>query len=242
MRWPSRNQSRTPSVITMTTGLALLSIFVQGCYQVQVTELLAYDAARKVAPKGAAHFLRANEVDWESMPSLVKYANISAISGNPGFLEGAIRRRAKDLEPDLVVFAAGPAIYTGSVAVYGNGIALSSPMYAQVLHGTCYRLTPGRFGCKTDGEGTICSIDADSKVREAGIHEGDRVLSINGRYFDSALGAISWRPGDKVRVIGIRPYTGKMEAEVTIVENPVRGQLALPPEQAKSQRATGSSR
>lgn len=161
-----------------------------------------------------------------SGPWLVPYAKIDASfadrqneSGYAAKLRNEALRR--DLRPDALLYFFGGEAVTGAVATYvGFGISTVNNVVRPQATAICCRACPISTGIRARRDYMVTSLDESAKA--CGILEGDTVLTIDGCSVEHPADDVSeWahrvlakRPGDKLRVVWIRPGTGRMEGEI----------------------------
>jgi hypothetical protein len=131
-----------------------------------------------------------------------------------------------DYEPDFILLGDGESFYAGSYYQHvGYGAGFSAPMRGMAYSAVAYRCAPSRLGLTWNENLMVTSIQNES-IREAGLQEGDTLISLNGVPIsvDGNSGhrrvQLSLQPGDDARFIWIRPGTGRMEGVGQAMENP----------------------
>ncbi|WKD22245.1 PDZ domain-containing protein [Pseudoalteromonas sp. KG3] len=71
------------------------------------------------------------------------------------------------------------------VGTYGGGFMMSNQIKRPHLYGVAGVYSKVRIGITAGDDGIIKYIDAESPADKAGLREGMRLLSINGKYFNS---------------------------------------------------------
>jgi hypothetical protein len=71
------------------------------------------------------------------------------------------------------------------IGSYSNGIMMSNQIQRPHLYGIAGVYSKVRIGITADNDGIIKYINADSPADKAGLKEGMRLLSINGKYFNN---------------------------------------------------------
>jgi hypothetical protein len=170
----------------------------------------------------------AEEVDRHSLPAMAPYLLLEG-SGEVG--REALARRmwheASETKADVVLIS-GASAATSASSLVPDGASLSSgpPVSENDVLGVCYRICPARLGFHTDEDGIVVSVDDESDLRDAGLQEGDKVISIDGVPVSQELSSGHYRElltlqeAEPVKLIWIRPETGRMEATVRPVGNP----------------------
>lgn len=164
--------------------------------------------------------------------SLVPFATYTIVGDSSesrklDWIEKGLRRH----QADVIALMDPQVHYAGSVssASIGGGFALgmSSPVYTKSLTGVGCRLAPGAIGFRFDDAGVIEHI-SDPILYEQGLLEGDSVLTVDGISVKGMLSDFShpawsriltYQPGEELRVVYIRPGTGRLEAVVSVKEN-----------------------
>ena len=72
------------------------------------------------------------------------------------------------------------------IGSYGGGIMMSNQIKRPHLYGVAGVYSKVRMGITAGNDGIIKYINADSPADKAGLKEGMRLLSINGKYFNNA--------------------------------------------------------
>jgi len=73
-----------------------------------------------------------------------------------------------------------------TIGSYGGGIMMSNQIKRPHLYGIAGVYSKVRLGIAAGDDGIIKYINADSPADKAGLKEGMRLLSINGKYFNNA--------------------------------------------------------
>jgi hypothetical protein len=200
--------------------LATLPVVLCGCYTTSVVAVPGYGAALKLGGPPKPLVYEEHEINWELMPSIVKYAVITGVSGDRSTLPRGVEKAASKIAADVLILSQAAAIYSGSIMVYGSYGGFSIPTYTHVLFGTCFRTAPARTGFRTDGRGVIITMIPDARAKQGGLQEGDRVLSLDNHPLDYGPAILEWKPGQKVRAVFVRPQTGRLEADIELLPNP----------------------
>jgi len=193
----------------------ILFFFATGCAVINVTHLPAYDYAISMGGPDKPKLFYADSVRIDS--AMTPYAVIVGIGGS-GIREMIIRtiwKKAAELKADIVLIKDGGDRFAGSVATaipMGRGaMAVAAPAYQATIYGYCLRLNPSLLGVKTDDTKMILEISNDS-IREAGILEGDKLISINGFDFGTyPPDVLKIKEGDEVTIKVVRPGTGQIK-------------------------------
>lgn len=132
--------------------------------------------------------------------------------------------KAAELKSDVVLIRDGGRQYAGSASTnvnFGSGISssFSSPVYSRTIAGICLRLNPSKMGVRADNSNMVIDIINES-VRQAGIMEGDKVVSINNSSFSIGMPEmLSFLPKQEVKMTVVRPGTGRITGKVVMMEN-----------------------
>lgn len=212
----------------------LCLLLLTSCISVKVQKLPAYNIAINMESLDRPKLFYGNTVDKNVMPSMVPYAIINCIAKSTIDTEYMTRRvwtKAAEVKADVVFLSNVMPAYAGTLHTnYGFGIATSQPVYHQQLVGVCFRICPGGLGLSTDMKGMIIVIKENSKLKQIGLLEGDRLLSINNvplrpienrdpvfdEYYSELL---KLKPGDEVKLVWIRPGVGRMDGTTKMLQN-----------------------
>jgi hypothetical protein len=216
----------------MKGALATLLLVFAGCATTRLSplqKLPAFEIASQMpGPERPKCFL-VTAVDPSAMPSMTPYAWLTATTGESN--EYAIRqlwREAQKLKADVVMVSDRGMSNVGSVETYwGFGVTTHETVLRRVLQAICFRVNPGRPGLRCDNSGMVVYVDPE--MTDAEIKEGDHLLQIDGAPVshgpqDAATSShhvrlLQAEPGRKVKVVWIRPGTGRMESTIAILPN-----------------------
>jgi len=208
----------------LTISFILCLLLMTGCVHLNVQPLAAYDQAMKLPGPDKPKLFIEGTVKITS--AMTAFAVIQANSKNAS-RESMIRNiwwKAAELKSDVVIIRDSGSYYAGSVgtaAYLGSGVAISSstPVLNRVIIGFCLRLNPARIGFQTDQNQMIIDIYNDL-VRDAGIIEGDKVVSINDfGYSHNIPEMLSLSPSQEVKITVIRPGIGRLTKNVKTIKN-----------------------
>jgi hypothetical protein len=130
------------------------------------------------------------------------------------------------MRPDFLIYENGGQGYAGQVTQYvGYGAAFSQPVFRPQGAVHCCRIAPCRLGVKWDDKFMVTNID--EAQRSSGIIEGDTVISIDGKSVDPQgafmsdykMSFLGYAVDQEVKVIWIRPGTGRMEGNIKMIPN-----------------------
>jgi hypothetical protein len=156
-------------------------------------------------------------------PWLVPYARVDgSFDGRHSDKGYAWRLRqeaiARELNPDALLYSFQGEVTAGAVATYvGFGISTVTHIVRPQAGAFCCRASPIALGIRMRADHMV--LEVEDHVRASGILEGDTILTIDGAAVDPpledvsewALRALTKIPGDNLKVVWIRPGTGKME-------------------------------
>jgi hypothetical protein len=163
------------------------------------------------------------------MPWMVPFARIRG-----DFQGGNVEEQCLDFrheiadrgwEPDVIIYAPAGATFAGMVSNYiGFGVTMSNAVYRPQADAYCMRLAPISLGVHIDEHQMV--IDLDDATRASGIQEGDKLISVNGRSVkpdangisEMSSEALSLKPGSPIKLIWIRPGTGRMDGSAVATD------------------------
>lgn len=136
-----------------------------------------------------------------------------------------LKRHAKNLgfAPDYLIYAPQGSAYAGTVSTYiGFGVSTSSAVTRPQGIAYCMRELGFSTGLRWDDRNMVTEVS--DKARSIGILEGDTLVSIAGSAVSFSgsqaspwsTESLRWKPGDIVKLIWIRPGTGRMEGELAL--------------------------
>ncbi|MEM7167649.1 MAG: hypothetical protein AAF581_19505 [Planctomycetota bacterium] len=212
--------------------LCVQLLLLVGCNSPAVRRLQTYDTAvergaRVDRPRALLYY------DTQTLPPLMPYAVVVAglpLGGPVDHVYQRIWRKADDIDADLVIFQDASHVNAGSVSVYhGFGVTSNIPVRVGVIEAICYRACDAELGFLTDKDGVVLTLSGEA--RRSGLQEGDRILSWNdgpfklpaGTYEQAAqasLRALNLSVGDAVRLVWVRPGSGRMEGTLYAYESP----------------------
>lgn len=223
--------------------MRLLSILVtallcSGCVSLSTQKLPAHAIAMDMGgPENVAAYFE-EEVGTDDLEGAVPFALVTGASVDYG-REGIARNiagRARELEPDFVLISGAESYYAGSVGAYlGFGVTSSTAQYGSRVVGICFRACDAILGIQFDRGRLVTRISDGSNARDAGLLEGDTILSINGAAIDEDTlmsqhykELLLLQPGDNAHVVWVRPGVGRMSADIVAIENPRRWEAYEP--------------
>lgn len=214
----------------------LLASLCFGCINSRVNELPAYHALGGREPQAEVRVYYPEQIDTSQLPAAVPVASIGVAATDRldrDALAGRALSEAKEIGADFVVVGLDTSYQTGAYHQYvGYGAGFSSPTYGTQLQAVAYRVCPSKLGVQVDGTQMVVSITNES-VREAGLLEGDRLISINGRVMEASLSSqhflalLEIQPGDSFEMIWVRPGEGRLQGAGVAMPNPPT-HLSLP--------------
>jgi membrane-associated protease RseP (regulator of RpoE activity) len=109
------------------------------------------------------------------------------------------------------------------IGSYGDGIMMSNQIKRPHLYGIAGVYSKVRIGITAGNDGIIKYINADSPADKAGLKEGMRLLSINGKYFNNAnlfqKEVSNKSPGDVVIIEYLNRDNNKTKVNVKLESN-----------------------
>lgn len=221
----------------LATACALLGL--TACGIVPFERFPAYDCAVRMPARGELRCFESKSTDSSRLPQLVPFAAITApYNTHREYAAHVIGREAEwqNLYPEVVMLWDGESYYAGSVTAApavlpgSNDIEFDSsePKCKLLLVGVCCRLAPVRLGIHWDDAGIIMAIE--DTARGSGIEEGDKIVSIanapvliGAKWMQSPhyLRLLQLHVDTQVRLVWIRPGTGRSEGLLTLAANPL---------------------
>ncbi|MCA8969818.1 MAG: hypothetical protein KDC95_08550 [Planctomycetes bacterium] len=223
-------------------ALAALNGFCACTSAITIEHLPTFELAQMPpaeAGQGAPCF-DADRVDPSELPDAVPYAMChDTIDGDRERTADVLSRALhRETSPDFTTFRDLGSFDAGSISQYwGNGLATERRIYSHVAELIAWRLTPVSLGFELRrADGVAIRVPPKDRFDGEALLEGDEVLSIGDvpvrpgeRFFYSP----HWRRllelevGDRVRIVWLRPGTGRMEGLLRAIE-PVKTWRALP--------------
>jgi hypothetical protein len=186
---------------------------------------------------------------------LVSYAYIDGVGSNKERLADAAWQRSLELMPDVLIYLDGGVVTTGSVTTnWGFGVSSSDNVYRNTCRVLLCRKAPCVLPFVADYKGGLVRV-VQASAKDSGLLEGDTILSIGidgpgsanvvwNELMQSLAARLHLQVGQKISVIATRPGTGRVEATVTTVENPLtclKGQTMIDKSGATVVTTTGSN-
>ena len=209
--------------------VALLAV-LQGCNNFKTTKHACFGQAEAIATNVDKPVVLDAAALPMDLPAFVPYAIVFGDfhAGGPEYQADFLRHHVlkQGIRPDFLVYQNGGSGYAGQVTQFvGYGVAMSQPVYRPQGLVHCCRVSPTRLGVRFDDKAMV--TDVLESQRASGIQEGDTILNIDGKSMDAANGALSeyrmaslgFRVGQEVRVVWIRPGTGRMEGVIKLIPN-----------------------
>jgi hypothetical protein len=129
-------------------------------------------------------------------------------------------KRLREFNPDLIIVQSPQTQRTGTYHSFGLYSGLSTPIYTKTITLWACRYTKARLGMLWDNETHMVTVISNKALYEGGLLEGDTIISIDDAPIPPTHDAmLDWDPGQVVRLIWIRPGTGRMAAEVKLIHN-----------------------
>ncbi|MFY9340840.1 MAG: hypothetical protein WAT39_00030 [Planctomycetota bacterium] len=155
------------------------------------------------------------------LPSFVPYAKLHGDFSTASASLGSLRNEAikRGFAPDFLLYEDQGSAQAGSTSTHvGFGVFVNQPTYRGQGAVWCCRLAPSSAGFRADNAFMVMSIEDEARV--SGLQEGDTVLTLNGAEVKPPnqkqcspwqIARFTVRPGDDIKVVWIRPGTGRME-------------------------------
>ncbi|MCI1278905.1 MAG: PDZ domain-containing protein [Nitrospira sp.] len=141
-------------------------------------------------------------------------------------LETKLQEETAELGGDSVIIYSRQINNGMTVGTYGGGIAMADTIRTPSLYGVACRIPHATTGARVNGkdkEYSIKYVSKGSPAEAAGLLEGDKLLTLNGRLIDSdpllfekEIG--SKRPGDRLQVEYMRD--GKKQSATVTLASP----------------------
>ncbi len=222
----------------MRAFVVLVLVLACGCIKVRIERLPTYVTAMQLQAAGDTRLLYGDALKVEELPDLTPYV-ILRTKLYPDDTEPAVRKIwdvAKELKADVVVIKHTGAVFQGTSSTETWGGWMTSPVYRNQTLGICCRLNPAALKFLADRTGRIVVLGGGSPLREAGLQEGDTLLSINSQplcpeegsiFFGRHMTSLATKPADDVTLVWMRPDKGRMEGKTKAQPNPPK-HLGLP--------------
>lgn len=219
----------------------IAALFLVGCQNVRhhVHELPLYQAVvPTLAPKADREppiVVHADQWTPADGPQLYPFALIKLAGNDEASVARRMEREGHRVGAEVVIASDAGQQYTGSVGTYwGFGVSSSAPTFVKQFIGVCYRVAESRCGIAYDDTGMVTGLGAGA--REAGLLEGDRIVTLNGLAVQ--IGEHWYRsphfrllhdlePGSEIEAVWIRPGAGRMSG--TFLTLPNEGDLSAIP-------------
>lgn len=216
---------KTPTTfISLLVTLALFSCTATS----DVSRLATFDAAADQVGVTDPKVFGIGEISPHTFPAVVPIAEIRVTSDaqNRRAVIREVYRKASDLGADVALIMDSQTYVTGEDTRADDPFGLAFPTYERKSWVLACRLAPSRLGVQTNSNGMVTVISNPS-VRDAGVQEGDTLLSIAGIKINPETRSASldkWlieaQVGSEVPLVWIRPGPGRMEGVALMVENP----------------------
>jgi hypothetical protein len=209
--------------------LVLVVACFASCNNFQVFRFETFDVAMAMASVGGDDPpMYRDNAPPQDLPSFVVYAQVNGDFhggdevSHMASLQSEIKKR--NLSPDFIMFASRGAANVGTVTQHvGFGVYSSSPVYRPQASAWCCRIAPSYTGMSFDKNCMVVGVE--EWARPCGIQEGDTLISIAGagvkspseeRVPEWSVKRLALKPGTDVKVIWIRPGSGRMEGMLTL--------------------------
>ena len=136
-------------------------------------------------------------------------------------------KKLREFKPDLIIVTSPQTQRTGTYHSFGWYSGFSTPIYTKTITLWAYRYIKARLGVSWDRESHMVTVIRNKALYKAGLLEGDTLISIDETPVPATPEAhmawsrekFDWEPGQVVKLIWIRPGTGRMTAEVKLINN-----------------------
>ncbi len=133
------------------------------------------------------------EIYTKDMPpnkGFVAIANVAA-HGN-GYatnetLKETIKKETAKIGGELVILTERNVSKDETIASYGSGIYMANQIQRPHLYGVAAVYSKVKLGTVVENDGTIRYVSPGSSAERAGLKEGMKVLSINGKFYNNNL-------------------------------------------------------
>lgn len=200
------------------------------CVNTTVRKTASFDLAMAMNGPEDCSVYKAGDPGKDSEKSMVAYVAVIAFGGTEATDEYFIERGTQKLrkyKPDVIVTSQSSHQNVGSVHSFSGGMGMSMPVTQKQITLWGMRYTPAKLGLKWDRDSFMVTSISNSALYDAGLLEGDTVLSLDGNAFPKTAIAkeawnaryLSYTPGQEVEIIWIRPGEGRKAAKVTFIIN-----------------------
>ena len=203
-----------PRPITAALATLPLLLALAGCESYSVQHYSTFDVAMEMEPtREDPPILHRNSLP-NDLPHLVVYARVHGdFHGEYASVHAVLLKRVaeeKKLTADVLIYSP-----EGSKFVFtGFGSYVPRPQGSAY----CYRLSPIGLGFQWNANQMVTSV-TDATHQQSGLQEGDTLVSLNGHAVTATTSPVlpyhaemlRLRPGDPVKMVWIRPGTGRME-------------------------------
>ena len=186
----------------------LLAIAIEGCSVANgIHELLP---TAEAVHKKTTPFQKIEIYTQDNLPVDKGYVFIAKVAAHGNAyasnetLKETIRKEASKVGAELVLLTGENITNDESIGSYGGGIYISDQIKRPHLYGLAAVYSKVKFGTVTGNDGYIKYIRSGSSADKAGLREGMKILSINGRFFQNNLvmqtEVSAKKPGDIVTI------------------------------------------
>ncbi|MBH0031089.1 PDZ domain-containing protein [Pseudoalteromonas sp. SWYJZ98] len=169
-----------------------------------------------------------NEIEvytLDNLPSrpIIELANIAAHGNgyaNNEVLINTLKEEASKAGAEIVLITNKEISKDEILGTYGNGVMLTNQIQRPHLYGIAAIYSKVRFGIIADNNGLIKYVTSNSAADEAGLKEGMKLLTINGRYFNNTSifqqEIATKKPNDIIEIEYIDNNNNKFKTKVTL--------------------------
>jgi hypothetical protein len=193
-----------------------------GCIHIKVHKQPNFDKAMALGGPEECRVYQSEAPSPGGNKSRVPYVAVTATGDSFPDSEFIKRgtKRLREFNPDLIIVQSPQTQRTGTYHSFGLYSGLSTPIYTKTITLWACRYTKARLGMLWDNETHMVTVISNKALYEGGLLEGDTIISIDDAPIPPTHDAmLDWDPGQVVRLIWIRPGTGRMAAEVKLIHN-----------------------
>ena len=145
-----------------------------------------------IVEKHNVHFQKIEVFTKDTPPNkpIVVIANVAA-HGN-GYatnetLKETIKKETAKIGGELVILTERNISKDETIGSYGSGLYMANQIQRPHLYGVAAVYSKVKLGTVVENDGTIRYVSSDSSADRAGLKEGIKILSINGRFYNNSL-------------------------------------------------------
>ena len=209
-----------------TITVASMVLILSGCGMARGVH--EYNSAAKNTPKAHKSPVEIEVYTQDNPPPkpVIYIANVAA-HGN-GYADNnvlltTLKEETSKAGAELVFITNKEISKDEIIGSYSGGIMMSNQIKRPHLYGVAGVYSKVRIGITAGNDGIIKYINADSPADKAGLKEGMRILSINGKYFNNVnlfqKEVSNKSPGDVVIIEYLNRDNNKMKVNVKLESN-----------------------